>query len=1044
MRNLKKILALVLALVMSFSLMATANAFTDSDKINGTYEEAVEVLSGLKVFQGYDNGSFVPQGSITRAEVATIIYRIVTGDVADKQVGIYADYNKFDDVKSTSWYAGYVNFCANAEYIKGYDAKTFGPNDPVTGYQALAMILRAVGYDKNGEFTGAGWQTQTAAVGKKLGITDNVSEGTLGVAATREVVAEILFRTIMVPQVEYTVAFGYQSIGKVSIGYETFGLAYAEGIVTGNQATGAAATVVSKDYVANTTTDLRFGTKTDLNMIGHSVKVWYDARTSAVANGVYGTVYTLMDKSTAETVLTSAELLGKVDAKTAYSYNYGAFNRGTYLPSASKFVVIDGGKAVISVDEYAAKIHAINNFAVTPTVTMQIADAQGDIVNNGVVYKQSALTGFNKDTMTVNKIVIVTKIDGKELYNLQLVEKSVKGIVRFYDAQGNVTLSDGTVLARSSANLYNSAAPFYTGRVNAFSTLETYVFVLDADGRYLAALPSGSDYLFGTYAYYTIDNAATAQLSYYLTGVTADGQVVTKKITADDYNNAQTVGQVPNLSTQNQNITNAGNAGRDFSMKETATTDIYNVANSVFSAVSNPTTIGNIYRNASQPANITKDLVAFGPSHNYFVDETTKFYFVSGTAAQPQVQEIVGKTALLGSGDVYVLPANSVVTTSVLNYSVNTAANFHVDTVLVKAPYAANAAADLYYLNAQDNFNPGITSGSNTQIGVHKNAKVLSPVWVTTATANALGRSLPAFYTHTANAAGIETLTRIADDSGVIKAYYGVTIDNKGTSNMYVTRGNQIINRVASDAVVVDLRAGVNSGAYLPGQNLLVEVKTVADLVAQSAEYTFTVDAAGTAGGVTIVYVLSSQIRDTAAQFNVNVSVIEADGNTATTPTNFYEVVEGSLQVPYNGLVSLSLKDAAKGAAVTVNGVALAPTYRWIGGNYVPVYHIGNITENKDVVITVPSNNAGLGKVTIDGTSVTVAAGAATAADATATEVTVNKEFTMVATAANADATVYMGSGTTVDLAEGNLAKTNTVTVTDSTSLNGGDRKSVV
>ena len=224
MRNLKKILALVLALVMSFSLMATANAFTDSDKINGTYEEAVEVLSALKVFQGYENGSFVPQGSITRAEVAAIIYRIVTGDVADKQVGIYADYNKFNDVKSTSWYAGYVNFCANAEYIKGYDAKTFGPNDPVTGYQALAMILRAVGYDKNGEFTGTGWQTQTAAVGKKLGITNNVSEGTLGVAATREVVAEILFRSILVPQVEYTVAFGYQSIGQVSIGYETFKL----------------------------------------------------------------------------------------------------------------------------------------------------------------------------------------------------------------------------------------------------------------------------------------------------------------------------------------------------------------------------------------------------------------------------------------------------------------------------------------------------------------------------------------------------------------------------------------------------------------------------------------------------------------------------------------------------------------------------------------------------------------------------------------------------------------------------------------------------
>ena len=246
MRNLKKILALVLALVMSMSLMATANAFTDDANVDATYDEAVTVLSNLKVFQGYDDGSFQPKGSITRAEVAAIIYRIATGDVTDSQVGIYADYNKFDDVKSTSWYAGYVNYCANAEYIKGYDAKTFGPNDPVTGYQALAMILRAVGYDKNGEFTGSNWQVQTASVGKQLHITDKVSAGTLGTAATREVVAEILFRSILVPQVTYTPALGYQSIGvstsgnvwtgwfvdNASIGAETFGLAQTTGEIT--------------------------------------------------------------------------------------------------------------------------------------------------------------------------------------------------------------------------------------------------------------------------------------------------------------------------------------------------------------------------------------------------------------------------------------------------------------------------------------------------------------------------------------------------------------------------------------------------------------------------------------------------------------------------------------------------------------------------------------------------------------------------------------------------------------------------------------------
>ena len=106
------------------------------------------VLSGLKVFQATMTAASCPRALSPALRSPPSSTAIVTGDVADTQVGIYADYNKFDDVASTSWYAGYVNFCANAEYIKGYDARTFGPNDPVTGYQALAMILRALGYDK--------------------------------------------------------------------------------------------------------------------------------------------------------------------------------------------------------------------------------------------------------------------------------------------------------------------------------------------------------------------------------------------------------------------------------------------------------------------------------------------------------------------------------------------------------------------------------------------------------------------------------------------------------------------------------------------------------------------------------------------------------------------------------------------------------------------------------------------------------------------------------------------------------------------------------
>ena len=211
---MKKLLAMVLALVMTLSLAVSANAaFKDADKVSDTYEEAVAVLNGMGVFKGYEDGSFQPKGDITRAEVAAIVYRVYTADVKDAKASLYATYNKFSDMTGAGWAQGYIGYCANAALVKGYPNGTFQPSGKVTGYEVLTMILRAIGYDKNNEFSGADWALHVAQTAQQAGVLDNVKGVDLNAPATRELVAELLFRAIAVaPMVTYTAAFGYQTV----------------------------------------------------------------------------------------------------------------------------------------------------------------------------------------------------------------------------------------------------------------------------------------------------------------------------------------------------------------------------------------------------------------------------------------------------------------------------------------------------------------------------------------------------------------------------------------------------------------------------------------------------------------------------------------------------------------------------------------------------------------------------------------------------------------------------------------------------------------
>ena len=382
---MKKLLAMVLALVMTLSLAVSASAFKDDKDISADYAEAVAVLDGMGVFKGYEDGSFKPTGDITRAEVATIIYRIYTGDVAksDKS-GMYATYNKFSDMAGASWAAGYIGYCANAELVKGYPDGTFKPSGKITGYEVLAMILRAVGYDKNGEFSGADWALNVAKYAEQLGILKNVAKTTnLGAPATRELVAEMLFQAIQKNQVTYTPAFGYVTdkvadLKQTSIGYKNFKLASDDS----EDAWGRPTTVWFED----SDKDLKFDSTEDTYAkITATPKATFNVETSQCdicdALGVKKTT-TVVDTYTN----------GVLDTKDV-----------TYTATATKAMVgaqgqqleyykVDGGYRLVVIDTYLAKV---------ADVVAEKLDAKGHVTRDDYMKLTCYKTADKNETLYV-------------------------------------------------------------------------------------------------------------------------------------------------------------------------------------------------------------------------------------------------------------------------------------------------------------------------------------------------------------------------------------------------------------------------------------------------------------------------------------------------------------------------------------------------------------------------------------------------------------------------------------------------------------------
>ena len=212
---MKKFLSLVLALVMTMSLVtvsAGAKDFTDSSKIN--YDEAVAVMSAVKVIDGYTDGSFNPSATLTRGAAAKIICNLILGPTTAS--ALVADAAPYSDVPTNHTFAGYIAYCQKEGIISGYADGTFKPANSLTGYAFMKMLLGALGYKADVEgYTGPNWSINVAKQAINAGLNKGLKGDFNGVkAVNREEACLYAFNTLKATMVEYDTTI---TIGGVTV-----------------------------------------------------------------------------------------------------------------------------------------------------------------------------------------------------------------------------------------------------------------------------------------------------------------------------------------------------------------------------------------------------------------------------------------------------------------------------------------------------------------------------------------------------------------------------------------------------------------------------------------------------------------------------------------------------------------------------------------------------------------------------------------------------------------------------------------------------------
>lgn len=285
MKNLKKVLALGLALVMLLGMMTVVSAADDKmtskdlkDMDTVVNKAEVSLLVDLGVINGFEDFTFRPTETVTRAQMAKMVFYVLMGNTDASVYG--GSTSKFADARG-HWAEGEINYLATpgVDVVAGDDLGKFNPNATVRVAEAAKMLLVAAGWDaEDRSYVGDGWSGAIMRDANKQGLMAGVSQTALQ-PMTRDNAAKMIFNALNMGVVEAVrkqtfvgtgvekLVDSYQS-AQTTLGYNAFGLVKVTGLVKSIDAKG------NIEFNGKTDPDFDVEVPGDASLVGQNVEFY--------------------------------------------------------------------------------------------------------------------------------------------------------------------------------------------------------------------------------------------------------------------------------------------------------------------------------------------------------------------------------------------------------------------------------------------------------------------------------------------------------------------------------------------------------------------------------------------------------------------------------------------------------------------------------------------------------------------------------------------------------------------------------------------------